>query len=139
MFSRKEFSRMKRAGFPVISASKSKIAEVMLDILEQLPKGTKNLKKVVEQNLGMAAQTISSRDMNDLWDKTKRKAARQFPDKFYLDGRNALKWKETSEIELDKNISLTNYKKLNELANVENCSVNAMISKLIKGWGKNST
>jgi hypothetical protein len=138
MFDRKEFSRMKRAGFPVMSVSKAKLSEAMLDILQQLPEGTKNLKKVVEKHLGTAGQMISSREMNDLWNKTKGKAARLFPDKFQLDGRNALIWNETPEIELDKKISLANYKKLNELANAENCSVNAMISKVIKSWEKNS-
>jgi len=138
MFNRKDFSRMKRAGFPVMGASKAKLSEAMLDILTQLPEGTKNLKNVVEQHLGTYGQMISSREMNDLWDKTKRKAARLYPDKFYLDGRNALKWNDGTKKELDKKISPANFKKLNELANAENCSVNAIISKLIKSWGQNS-
>jgi hypothetical protein len=37
---------------------------------------------------------------------------------------------------LDKNISAANFKNLNELAEIENCNVNAMVSKLIKNYKK---
>ena len=136
MFNRSNFSQMRRSGFSVGSVSKTKLTEAMLEILQQIPEGTTNLKKVVEQNLGIYGQMVTTREMNDLWDKVKRKAARLYPDKFILDGRNALKWNDGSQKNIDTKISSTNFKKLNELAESENCSVNAIISKLIKVYKK---
>ena len=134
MFNRNDFSKMRRSGFSVGSISKTKLIEAMLEILAQIPEGTTNLKKVVEQNLGIYGQMVTTREMNDIWDKTKRKAARLYPDKFILDARSALKWNDGSQKEIDKKISSSNFKKLNELAVSENCSVNAVISKLIKNY-----
>ena len=37
---------------------------------------------------------------------------------------------------LDKKISAANFKKLNELADTENCNVNALVSKLISIYKK---
>jgi len=37
---------------------------------------------------------------------------------------------------LDKKISLANFKQLNELARIENCSVDQLISKLLKNYKK---
>jgi hypothetical protein len=74
------------------------------------------------------------RELNDVWNQAKRKVAKSNPEKFLLDGRNALHWNDGSIKILDKKISPANFKKLNELAEVEGCGVNAIVSKLIKTY-----
>ena len=54
--------------------------------------------------------------------------------KFILDGRNTLTWNDGTTKVLDKDISAINFKKLNDLANTEGCSVNAVVSKLLKAY-----
>jgi len=51
-----------------------------------------------------------------------------------LDGRNTLTWNDGTTKVLDKDISAINFKKLNDLANTEGCSVNAVVSKLLKAY-----
>ena len=116
--------------------SKGRLSKMMLDILLEFPFGAKNLKDNVTLRLGMVGQMSTARDINAAWNETKKKAAKLYPDKFILDGRNALHWTDGSVIVLDKAISSSNYKKLNELADIENCNVNAMVSKLISFYKK---
>lgn len=110
--------------------SKGRLSKMMLDVLLELPFGAKNLKVNVTLRLGIIGQMSTSRDINAAWNETKKKAAKLYPDKFILDGRNVLHWNDGSVKVLDKKISSANYKKLNELADSENCNVNAMVSKL---------
>ena len=116
--------------------SQSKLSKMMLEVLSELPSGTKNLKNNVTLRLGMIAQMSTSRDINSAWNDTKKKAANLYPDKFILDGRGVLHWNDGSVKILDKKISSVNYKKLNDLANNENCSVDALVSKLINYYKK---
>ena len=109
---------------------------MMLDVLLELPFGAKNLKENVTLRLGIVGQLSTARDINAAWNETKKKAAKLNPDKFTLDGRNALHWNDGSVKVLDKKISSANYKKLNELADSENCNVNAIVSKLISNYKK---
>ena len=108
----------------------------MVEILLQLPEGTSNLKETVIYHLGQYGQMTPVRDLNDVWSQAKRKVAKSNPEKFLLDGRNALHWNDGSVSVLDKKISPANFKKLNELANSEGCNVNAIVSKLIKTYKK---
>jgi hypothetical protein len=117
--------------------SKGRILKMMLDILLEFPSGAKNLKDNVTLQLGIIGQMSTTRDINAAWNETKKKAAKLYPDKFILDGRNVLHWNDGSVKVLDKNISSANYKKLNELADTENCNVNAMVSELISYYKKN--
>jgi hypothetical protein len=117
--------------------SKGRISKMMLDILLEFPSGAKNLKDNVTLRLGIIGQMSTTRDINVAWNETKKKAAKLYPDKFILDGRNVLHWNDGSVKVLDKNISSANYKKLNELADTENCNVNAMVSELISYYKKN--
>jgi hypothetical protein len=117
--------------------SKGRISKMMLDILLKFPSGAKNLKDNVTLRLGIIGQMSTTRDINVAWNETKKKAAKLYPDKFILDGRNVLHWNDGSVKVLDKNISSANYKKLNELADTENCNVNAMVSELISYYKKN--
>ena len=116
--------------------SKGRLSKMMLDVLLELPFGAKNLKVNVTLRLGIIGQMSTSRDINAAWNETKKKAAKLYPDKFILDGRNVLHWNDGSVKVLDKKISSANYKKLNELADSENCNVNAMVSKLISFYKK---
>ncbi len=116
--------------------SKGRLSKMMLDVLLELPFGAKNLKVNVTLRLGIIGQMSTSRDINAAWNETKKKAAKLYPDKFILDGRNVLHWNDGSVKVLDKKISSANYKKLNELADSENCNVNAMVSKLISNYKK---
>jgi len=135
MFNRKTFSEMRRAGMGV-GVSKTKLARAMLEILIQLPEGATNLKETIVAQLGLLGQMSSTRDINAAWNDTKKRAAREYPEKFMLDGRKVLHWNDGSVKIIDKKISAANFKKLNELAERENCTVNQILSKLIKYYQK---
>jgi hypothetical protein len=106
----------------------------MLDILSQLPSGTKNLKENITLRLGLVGQMSTTRDINAAWDETKKRAAKLYPDKFILDKRNVLQWNDGSVRVLDERISSANFKRLNELAEKENYSVDALVTKLISHY-----
>lgn len=117
---------------------KGRLATVMLEILVQLPVGTTDLKNVIIQNLGFMASLASTRDINAAWNDTKKKAAKEYSDKFILNERDILHWNDGSEKILDKKITTTNFKKLNTLAESESCSTNDIITKLIKVYKKHN-
>lgn len=135
MFSKKIFGDMRRAGMTV-GLSKAKISKAMLGILVQLPTGTTHLKETVVANLGLLGHMSATRDINLAWNEAKKKAAKEYPEKFILDGRKVLHWNDGSVKILDKKISSMNFKKLNDLTEIENCSVNQLISKLLKNYQK---
>jgi hypothetical protein len=135
MFNRKTYSQMRKAGFGV-GISKEKLKQAMIEILLQLPEGTSNLKETVIYHLGQYGQMTPARELNDVWNQAKRKVAKSNPEKFILDGRNAIHWNDGSVKVLDKKISSANFKKLNTLSDSEGCSVNVMVSKLIKAYEK---
>jgi len=135
MFSKKMFGDMRRAGMTV-GLSKGKISKAMLEILVQLPTGTTHLKEIVVANLGLLGHMSATRDINAAWNEAKKKAAKEYPEKFILDGRKVLHWNDGSVKILDKKISSVNFKKLNDLSEIENCSVNQLISKLLKNYQK---
>jgi predicted DNA-binding ribbon-helix-helix protein len=76
----------------------------------------------------------TTRDINAAWDETKKRAAKLYPDKFILDKRNVLQWNDGSVRVLDERISSANFKRLNELAEKENYSVDALVTKLISHY-----
>ena len=135
MFSRKTFSEMRRAGMGV-GVSKTKLAQAMLEILIQLPKGTTNLKETIVGHLGLLGRMSPTRDINAAWNDAKKRAAREYPEDFVLDDRKVLHWNDESIKIIDKKISSTNFKKLNELAEKENCTADQMVSKLIRYYQK---
>lgn len=119
-----------------VGLSKGKISKAMLEILVQLPTGTTHLKETVVANLGLLGNMSATRDINAAWNEAKKKAAKEYPEKFILDGRKVLHWDDGSVKILDEKISSLNFKKLNDLAEIENCSVNQLISKLLKNYQK---
>ena len=133
MFDRRMFAEMRRAGMAV-GVSKSKLAQAMLEILVQLPVGTVDLKETIVAHLGLLGQMSAMRDINAAWNDTKKKAVREYPDKFLLDDRGVLHWNDGSFKVLDKNFSAGNLRKLNELAEAEKCTVNQIVSKLIRHY-----
>ena len=119
-----------------VGLSKGKLAKAMLEILVQLPTGTTQLKETVVANLGILGQMSATRDITAAWNEAKKKAAKEYPEKFLLDGRKVLHWNDGSVKVLDKKISSVNFRKLNELAEIENCTVNQLISVLLKNYKK---
>ncbi len=107
---------------------------MMLDILLQLPTGAKNLKENITLRLGLIGHLSANRDINAAWDETKSRAAKLYPDRFILDKRNVLQWNDGSVRVLDDKISTTNVKRLNQLAETENCSVDDLVTKLISDY-----
>lgn len=118
--------------------SKGRLTNMMLETLLKLPDGTKNLKENVALRLGMVGQFSTTREINSAWNETKKKAAKLHPEKFILDSRGVLHWNDGSVKFMDKTISSSNFKKLNELADIEKCNVNSMISRLISAYKKNN-
>lgn len=116
--------------------SKAKITNMMLERLLELPAGAKNLKVNVTLRLGMVGQLSTSREINAAWNETKKKAAKLHPEKFFLDQRGALKWNDGSVKILDKKISSSNFKKLNEIADSQGCSVDSIVTKLVTLYKK---
>jgi hypothetical protein len=116
--------------------SKGRLAKMMLECLLELPVGAKRLKDNVTMRLGMVGQLSTSREINAAWDEAKQKAAKLHPEKFILDDRGVLHWNDGSLKLMDKAISATNFKKLNELADFEKCNVNSMVTKLISFYKK---
>ena len=116
--------------------SKGRLTKMMLERLLELPDGAKHLKENVTLRLGLVGQLSSTREISAAWNETKKKAAKLHPGIFILDGRGVLHWNDGSVKILDKKISNANFKKLNELAETENCNVNSMVSKLISSYKK---
>jgi len=116
--------------------SKNRLSKFMLGHLLDLPTGSDHLKDRVIHALGHIAMMTTKRDLDAGWNETKKKAVKQHPDKFILDGRNALHWNDGTIKVLDKKITAANFKKLNELAELEGCNVNKMVTKLISVYKK---
>jgi hypothetical protein len=96
--------------------------------------GGLNLKDEVVARMGLLGQMTKTRDINAAWDMAKKKAAREYPLKFVLDGRRVLHWRDKAPKELDREISAKNFKKLNELADKTGCSVDQVVDTLIKSY-----
>lgn len=135
MYDRRMFAQMKRVGMGV-GLSKAKLSQAMLEILIQLPVGTKDIKERIVGHLGLLGQMSATRDINAAWNDTKKKAAREYPEKFLLGHRGVLHWNDGSLKVFDKTISAANFRKLNELAEAEGCNVNQLISGLIRKYEK---
>jgi hypothetical protein len=108
----------------------------MLEKLLEIPPGSAKLKEQVVARLELVGRMSATRDINDAWDQTKKNAAKLHADKFILDERNVLHWNDGSTSSLDKSISTANFKKLNDVADMENCGVDKMVSKLIRVYNK---
>ena len=133
MFDRRTFAQMRRGGMG-LGLSKAKLSQAMLEILVQLPAGTENLKERIVAHLGLIGQMSATRDINAAWNEAKKRAAREFPEKFVLDDRKGLHWNDGDVKVLDKRIAAGNFRKLNELAEGEACSVDQLVSRLMRQY-----
>ena len=115
---------------PVVSTNK--LAKMIVEILVQLPEGSTKLKDRVVANMGIVGYMSTSRDINAAWNRAKKIAAKDYPERFILDNRNAIHWNDGSVEVQDRDISALNFRKLNELARSEGCNVNKVISMLIR-------
>lgn len=125
------FGQMKLSGLNT-GVSPNKLAKMMVEILLQMPEGSNKLKDRVVANMGLIGQMSTARDINAAWNRAKKIAAKDYPERFILDNRNTIHWNDGSVKVLDRDISALNFKKLNELAQNEGCSVNKIISILIR-------
>ena len=117
--------------------SKGKLSNMMLERLLELPMGMPNIKDFTMAKMGNLIVFSTQKELKEAWDETKKKATKQYPEKFILDEKNTLHWNDGSIKVLDKKIAAANFKKLNELAEIEGCNVNSMVTKLISFYQKN--
>lgn len=117
--------------------SKGKLSNMMLERLLELPMGMPNIKDFTMAKMGNLIVFSTQKEIKEAWDETKKKALKQYPDKFIVDDKNTLHWNDGSIKVLDKKITAANFKRLNELAEIEGCSVNSMVTKLISFYQKN--
>jgi hypothetical protein len=108
----------------------------MLEKLLENPPGSAKQNEQLVDRLELVGRMKATLDLNDAWNHTKKNAAKLHADKFILDERNVLHWNDGSMNPLDKSISTANFKKLNDLSDMENCSVDKIISKLIRAYSK---
>jgi len=126
------FADVRRAGFD-IGLSAGKLAKAMVEVLSQLPAGSKISKEVVVRHLGLLGQMSKSRDLDTAWDKAKRQAARELPGRFWLDGR-ILRWEsERADLPREK-LSAAGRRRLEDLAAREGVSPDALLAALIRSW-----
>lgn len=135
MFDRRFFAQMRQVGLSA-GISKNRLSKAMLEVLVQLPTGTKDLKDAIVAHLGILGAMSATRDINAAWNVAKKQAAREYPDRFLLDERGVLHWNDGSAKPLDKKISAANFRKLNELAAGEGRTVDQLVSELIRRYRK---
>ncbi len=126
------FTRIRRGGFGV-GVSVGKLAKAMVDVLSQLPPGATLSKDVVVQYLGLLGQMSASRDINAAWNAAKRQAARDWPEKFSLDGK-VLRWASCMESRPRDKLSTAGHRKLAALAAKEGTTPDELLRRLISSW-----
>jgi len=112
--------------------TKDELSTIMLERLLELPPETKKWKEQVFLRLGDIRFLTNRKSLNSAWELAKEKAAKLHPDKFLIDEKKTLYWNDGIIRILDKKISTANFKKLNDLAEKEDCNVNAVITKLLR-------
>ena len=116
--------------------SKGKLTKFMLTKVVNISSESNNIKEETIRVLGDMLRLSSKKEIDAAWNDVKKKAVKEYPEKFILDDRGVLKWNDGSIKNLDKKITLSTYRKLNVLAEKENCSVDKLIGKLIKLYNK---
>lgn len=129
------FGDMRRAGYHV-GLSKTQLKQEMYDILLQIPVGTKEIKEVIVFNLGIYGQMAATRDINEAWTAIKKKAAKEYPEKFDLDQRGSLIWNDVSKPTINRKVSAKILTKLIKLAEEEGCDVDEILLKMIVNYRK---
>ena len=84
------FADMRRAGYD-IGTSKAELVRLMTRALLQIEPGAPDLKAAVLARLGQDGAMAKSRDIQSAWQTAKRRAAREQPERFRLEGKT-LRW-----------------------------------------------
>ena len=84
------FADMRRAGYD-IGTSKAELVRLMAQALLQIEHGTPDLKDAVLAQLGRDGQMAKVRDISAAWQTAKRRAAKEHPERFRLEGKT-LRW-----------------------------------------------
>ena len=126
------FAQVRRAGFD-IGLSAGKLTQAMAEVLSQLPPGATPSKDVVVLHLGLLGQMTKTRDINAAWNSAKRQIAREYPDRFCLDGK-VLRWASDMEERPREKLSTTGHRKLAALAAREGITPDELLRRLISAW-----
>jgi hypothetical protein len=126
------FAQVRRAGFG-IGLSAGKLSRAMMEVLSQLPPQATPSKDVVVQHLGLLGQMSKTRDINAAWNSAKRQVAREYPDRFCLDGK-VLRWASATEDRPREKLSTAGHRKLVALAAKEGTTPDELLSRLISTW-----
>ena len=126
------FAQIRRAGFD-IGVSTGKLAKAMVEVLAQLPPGTPSLKENVVRHLGLLGKMSKTRDIEAGWNMAKRQAAREHPEKFWLDGK-ILHWASEREDRPRERLSPAGNRRLAALALKEGLSPDVLLGRLISSW-----
>jgi hypothetical protein len=89
------YADMRRAGYD-IGTSKAELVRLMLRALLVIEPGTPDLKDAVLARLGRDGQMAKARDIQAAWQTAKRRAAKDYLDRFVLEGK-ILRWKPAGE------------------------------------------
>ena len=126
------FTGMKRSGFD-IGISTTKLSKMMVEVLQQLPRGTTKLKETVIAGMGLAGQMAKTRDLNLAWEKAKRQASQEHPEKFIRDGKT-LRWNTGEARPAKSSLSAAGQRKLSALANKEGLTADELLTRLISAY-----
>lgn len=85
------YADMRRAGYD-IGTSKAELVRLMMRALLVIEPGTPDLKDAVLALLGRDGQMAKARDIQAAWHTAKRRAAKDYPERFQIEGK-LLRWK----------------------------------------------
>lgn len=89
------YADMRRAGYD-IGTSKAELLRLMMRALLVVEPGTPDIKDAVLALLGRDGQMAKARDIQAAWHTAKRRAAKEHPERFLLEGK-ILRWKPAGE------------------------------------------
>lgn len=89
------YADMRRAGYD-IGTSKAELVRLMTRALLVIGPGTPDLKEAVLARLGRDGRMAKVRDIQAAWHTAKRRAAKEYPDRFLIEGK-VLRWKSTGK------------------------------------------
>ncbi|MBI4563965.1 MAG: hypothetical protein HY716_04635 [Planctomycetes bacterium] len=123
------FAPMRRAGFDA-GISIGKLTKAMVEVLFRLPPQATPSKEAVVARLGLLGQMTKTRDINAAWNRAKRQAAQEFPDRFWLDGKVPRRASDMDGRPRAK-LSTAGHRKLTTLAAKEGLTPDEFLNRLI--------
>jgi hypothetical protein len=128
------FAAMRRAGFDT-GVSLAKLAKAMVEVLGQLPDEIPPSKEEVVRHLGLLGQMSKTRDINAAWNSAKRQATRDYPERFWLDGKLLSRTSPGQDGPTEK-LSSAGQRKLRSLAAKEKLTPDELLNDMIAAWRK---